>query len=197
MNSSMNNSVRFLKGNRQCLYMTLAVLFLLFWASIAESNARKYNDDGEKTFTYIQKFVFHHQKYQEVILTDFLTEPLDINNGPDRQLVRFLSAILADDFEWWLSHWSAETQQDWMAKISINKAQRTFNNWKARFNKKTVAKLIDFVVLGPRVLIGVELKNSTTDYYLITFVFENNRWRIDQPFMDSLLYTKVKKLVKN
>ncbi len=84
-----------------------------------------------------------------------------------------------------------------MAKISINKAQRTFNHWKARFNKNTVARLTDFVVLGPRVLIGVELKNSTTEYYLITFVFENNRWRIDQPFMDSLLYTKVKELVKN
>lgn len=184
----MNNH----QGSSYYGLLTIA-LVLLMCMSISQSYARKYNDEGEKSFTLVQEFVFHHQKYEQVILTEFLNEPHDINNGPDRQLVRFLSAILADDFEWWLSHWNVETQQDWMAKISINKAQRTFNYWKARFNKKTVAQLIDFVVLGQRVLIGIELKNSKTDYYLIAFALENNRWRIDQPFMDSLLYKKTKK----
>jgi hypothetical protein len=177
--------------------MMIITLLIFIWASVGQSHARKYSDEGEKSFTFIQQFVYHHQKYEQVILADFLTEPLDVNNGPDRQLVRFLSSILADDFEWWLSHWSAETQQDWLDKISINKAQRTFNYWKARFSKKTEAQLIDFVVLGQRALVGVELKNSSTDYFLIAFAFENNRWRIDQPFMISLLYSKIKHKVRN
>jgi hypothetical protein len=188
----MSNTV--VSFNRNSL-LVITALIMLIWASIAQSVARKYNDEGEKSFTFIQQFVFHHQKYEQAILTDFLTAPQDVNDGPDRQLVRFLSAIKADDFEWWLSNWSLETQQDWMAKISINKAQRNFNYWKARFNKKTEAQLLDFVVLGPRVLIGMQLINSTSEYYLIAFALENNRWRIDQPFMDSLLYKKIKQQV--
>ena len=190
----MNNTRDNFKTNRH-VFFVFTVMFLLVWGSIAPTVAREYSDEGDKEFTFIQQFSFHHQKYQEIFLTDFLTERRDNNNGPDRQLVRFLSAILADDFEWWLSYWSAETQQNWIEKISINKAQRTFNYWKARFNKKTVAKLIDFVVLGQRVLIGVELKNSTTEYHLIAFSLENSRWRIDQPFMDSVLYKTVKQQI--
>lgn len=190
----MNNSLCFAKRKNKSLIIITALIFFT-WVSITQSNARKYTDEGEKSFTFIQQFVFHHQKYEKAVLTDFLSEPYDGNNGPDRQLVRFLSSILADDFEWWLSQWSAETQQDWLDKISINKAQRGFNYWKARFTKKTEAQLLDFIVLGPRVLIGVELKNSSTEYYLIAFALENNRWRIDQSFMDSLLYKTVKQQV--
>lgn len=190
----MNNTVHSFKIKGHS-FLIIAVLVVLVCASIPQSVARKYKDEGDKSFNFIQQFSFHHQKYQQIILTDFLTEPVDSNSGPDRSLVRFLSAILADDFEWWLSHWNEETQQDWTNKMSINKAQRTFNYWKARFNKKTVAQLRDFVVLGPRVLIGVELKNSTSEYYLIAFALENSRWRIDQPFMESLLYKKVKQQV--
>lgn len=170
-------------------------LVILIWTSITQSHARKYIDEGEKSFSFIQQFVFHHQKYDQVVLTEYLSEPYDGNNGPDRQLVNFLSSILEDDFEWWLSNWSLGTQKDWTAKMSINKAQRSFNYWKARFNKKTETQLVDFVVLGPRVLVGIELKNSATEYYLIAFSLENSRWRIDQPFMDSLLYKKVKQQV--
>ncbi|PKF57613.1 hypothetical protein CW748_06930 [Alteromonadales bacterium alter-6D02] len=184
----MNN----LAKNYLSLVMLIAISTLVLWSSTAQSIERKYNDQGEKTFTYTQEFIFHHQKYQNVILSDFITESIDINNGPDTQLVHFLSAILADDFEWWLSLWSIETQQDWTQKLAINKAQRTFHYWKGRFNKNTVAQLQDFIVLGQRVLIGVELKNSASEYYLLPFTLENNRWRIDQPFMDSLLYKKLK-----
>ncbi len=190
----MNNSVYFAKRQNK-KFIIITTLIILIWASIAQSNARKYTDEGEKSFTFIQQFIFHHQKYEEVMLTDFLTEPYDGNNGPDRQLVDFLSSILADDFEWWLSNWSVETKKDWTAKISINKAQRSFNYWKARFNNKTEAQLVDFVVLGPRVLIGVELKNSSMEYYLIAFSLENSRWRIDQPFMDSVLYKTIKQQI--
>lgn len=166
--------------------------FLSVAVHASEDTATRFNDQGKKSFTFVQEFKYKHIKYNDVVLSQYIDEPLDVNNGPDRQLVRFLSSIRADDFAWWQSHWSAETKVDWENKVALNKAQRMFNYWKRYVHKESSTELLDFVAMTGRVMIGFNIKDKETNYFLVPFVLENSRWRIDEPFMRSELYRKLR-----
>ena len=175
------------------VFSTVVLLNGLISASMASQDTlSRFEDNGKKTFTFVQEFKYKHVKYQDVILSQYVDGPLDINNGPDRQLVRFLSSIRADDFAWWQSQWSADTRKDWDNKVELNKAQRTFNYWKRYVHKKSTAELLDFVAMKEHVMIGFNIKDTETNYFLVPFLFENSRWRVDDAFMRSELYRKLR-----
>lgn len=179
---------KFIGASAVCILL-LAILPATF---ASQDTFLSFEDQGMKTFTFVQEFKYKHVKYNDVTLTQYVDGPLDVNNGPDRQLVRFLSAIRADDFAWWQSHWSAATKADWENKVELNKAQRMFNYWKRYVHKKSSTELLDFVAMSDRVMIGFNIKDKETNYFLVPFVLENSRWRIDEPFMRSDLYRKLR-----
>jgi hypothetical protein len=170
----------------------LTFLVCLPTVNATEDTLSRFKDEGKKTFTFVQEFKYKHIKYKDTILTNYLDAPLDVNNGPDRQLVRFLSALRADDFAWWQSHWSVATRDDWENKVELNKARRMFNYWKRYVHPESTTELIDFVTMNSRVMIGFNVKDKETNYFLVPFVLENSRWRVDEPFMRSDLYRKLR-----
>ena len=165
-------------------------------AAFARSNIT-YQDEGAKAFTLKQKFKVYQQKYQDVFIEQFEPAARDINDGADRQVVRFLSAVVKDDINWWKSTWTIQSQQDWQDKVMLNKTSRLFNFWKARVNSKTKVQLVDFIVAQQTVLVGFRLINQDTEYHLLALVLENSRWRVDQGFMETELYQQIKKSVQS
>lgn len=177
-----------------CIWILFSCICLFSSSAHAVTNI-KYQDKGQQQFTLKQKFNYHQQKYQDVLITTFETQARDINDGADRQVIRFLSAIVKDDYNWWQNNWSQATKDDWQAKSVLNKGQRTFNFWKARVNAKSKIELMDFIVIGPTVLVGFNVINDTSEYFLLPLILENNRWRVDQTFMESDLYRQLKQQV--
>lgn len=184
------------KFSKVSFYALSLMLMITPAVSLAKTNII-YQDKGEKNFTLVQKFVLHQQKYEDVLIDQFVTEARDINNGVDRQVIRFLSAIVNDDMGWWKSTWSAATLDDWREKVALNKDRRLYNYWKARVNRQTKIQLVDFVVFKTTVLIGFNLTNQQNkEYHLLAMALEDNRWRVDQAFMETGLYSHIKQRIE-
>ncbi|WAJ70159.1 hypothetical protein [Catenovulum adriaticum] len=177
-------------------WLIAMLLFATGISSLAEAKTHiAYQDQGEQAFTLVQKYKLHQQKYQDVVIENFVPAARDVNNGADQQVVRFLSAIVKDDFAWWKSTWTQETLNDWDQKLVLNKDKRLFNYWKARVNHQTKVQLVDFIVFKQTVLVGFNLLNQQREYHLLALVLEDSRWRLDQNFMQSDLYRQIKQSV--
>jgi hypothetical protein len=169
---------------------------IIFWIlfspiCLAQQNAALYEDLGQQTFTFEQEFKYFHQKYNNVVIEHYYDEQVDASDGPDQELIRFLSSILFDNFDWWQNTWNQATRDDWAAKASLNKAERSYNYWKARFNKDSKAELLDFIVMRDHVCIGLKIVNESANYYLMPFVQEHGLWRLDEVFMSTELFQKL------
>ncbi|WP_016957427.1 hypothetical protein [Catenovulum agarivorans] len=151
--------------------------------------ATRFQDEGERTFTLVEHYKYQRMQYKDVVLTQFDIQMRDVNEGADRQLVQFLSALRKDNFDWWLTSWNQATLQDWQAKVELKKARRVYNFWRATFTKQSVAQLKDFILMGQYVLIGVQIDS---EYHLLPFELENGRWRIDQAYMNAVFFQKLK-----
>lgn len=174
------------------LITQLAKLFcclLLTMPMLAGAVATRFQDEGERTFTLVEHYKYQRMQYTDVVLTQFDTQMRDVNEGADRQLVQFLSALRKDNFDWWLTSWNQATLQDWQAKVELKKARRVYNFWRATFTKQSVAQLKDFILMGQYVLIGVQIDS---EYHLLPFELENGRWRIDQAYMNAVFFQKLK-----
>mgnify|MGYP000719462086 CR=1 FL=1 len=184
------------KSSHLLLKLGLALLLLASVFSVSGKTVIPYQDEGNKEFTLVQKFKVYQQKYQDVLVTEFVPAARDVNNGADRQVIRFLSAVVKDDLNWWKSTWTAESLNDWQQKVALNKDKRLFNYWKARVNTKTQVQLTDFIVVRQSVLVGFYLINQDKrEYHLLALALEQSRWRVDQTFMQSDLYREIKQKV--
>jgi hypothetical protein len=173
--------------------ITRATIVFLFMSPVclAQQSAGQYEDLGQKTFTLEQEFKYFHQKYDDAVIEHYYDEQVEASDGPDQELVRFLSSILFDDFDWWQSIWDQATRDDWAAKASLNKAERSYNFWKARFNKNSKVELLDFIVMREYVCIGFKISNESANYYFMPFVQEHGLWRLDEAWMSTELYQKL------
>ncbi|EWH10084.1 hypothetical protein DS2_09837 [Catenovulum agarivorans DS-2] len=174
---------RLLKSMQYCCCVLLALPMLV------GAVATRFQDQGERTFTLVEHHKYQRMQYQDVVLSQFDTKMRDVNEGADRQLVQFLSALRKDDFDWWLTSWNQATLQDWQSKAALKKARRVYNFWRATFTKQSVAQLKDFILMGQYVLIGVQIDS---EYHLLPFELENGRWRIDQAYMNAVFFQKLK-----
>lgn len=177
-------------SNSKYFIHTINMVFWIFLTPIclAQQSSGLYEDLGQQTFTLEKEFKYFHQKYNNAVIEHYYDAPVEASDGPDQELVRFLSSILHDNFDWWQSIWNQSTREDWAAKAALNKAERSYNFWKARFNKDSKAELLDFIVMRDRVCIGFKIVNQSANYYLMPFVQEHGLWRLDEAFMSTELY---------
>lgn len=170
--------------------VSLIFLLMSFMASALEV----FSPPVEQEFTYIQHYKYQQQKYKDVVINQFDESERDVNEGPDRQLVQFFSALMKDDYQWWLNSWNQATQKDFSDKAVLKKGRRSYNYWRATANKKSIIRLKDFVVTGQIALIGVLINN---EYHLFPFELENGRWRLNQAFMGERMYQKLKEKLES
>ncbi|WP_185976717.1 hypothetical protein [Catenovulum sediminis] len=165
------------------------LLLLCLLATATHAISTRFADEGERSFTLVEHYKYQRMQYQDVVIKQFENQPRDVNEGPDRQLVQFLSALRKDNFNWWLNNWNQQTRDDWQAKSELKKARRVYNYWRATFTKQSVVQFKDFVLIGQYVLIGMQIDK---EYHLLPFELENNRWRIDQDYMNAVFFQKLK-----
>ncbi|WP_017444944.1 hypothetical protein [Gayadomonas joobiniege] len=169
--------------------MCVAFPFCLFLTHSVFAQSDIFAAPEMQDFVHVQHFKYSRQQYEDVVISDFYEHARDANEGPDRQLVQFFSALIKDDYQWWLNNWNAETQQDFAQKVALKKGRRSYNYWRATVNKKAVIELKDFVLMGPFALIGSRINS---EYHLFPFELEDGRWRLNQAYMSSQVYQQLK-----
>ncbi|KMT65207.1 hypothetical protein [Catenovulum maritimum] len=171
--------------NRVRLFITLLVSFPL----VVSAATSRFEEQGERSFTLVEHYKYHRMQYKDALIKQFYEQRRDANEGADRQLIQFISALRKDNFDWWLSNWNQNTQVDWQQKTELKKARRVYNYWRATVTKQSSVRLKDYILIGQYVLVGVQIDN---EYHLLPFELENGYWRIDQAYMNAVFFQKLK-----
>ncbi len=144
----------------------------------------------QKVFKAITEFRYREHHYQPNTIIKEVTTPIMGNQGPDRELTGLVSAMRAQNFEWWLSIWDEATQQAWIQKQQSDPHFVTdlMKDWVDNLSGKDVrlhrwSDTSRFVIVTYKLMDKKNKKESGVENGVV-FVLEKGRWRATMKFAD-------------
>lgn len=172
---------------------------LLLCSHAAYAADIRFDYKGEKTYARHEKYHFLHRTYINRKPVDLLDQKLLFNEGPDREVISFFSAISMDDPKWWISEWDEQTRNAWGSKNPTHTQLQDMYRYYQRELRHRKLELTDWVVLQHSVWIFLDLTGgdpaSGVLHEVLPLVLEGGRWRVSYPDMNSQFYAALKQKI--
>lgn len=172
-------------------------IFFIFSLSVS-ADVFETTTTQKKVFKQITERQYREQIYKQTALT-LVSTPIIGNQGPDRALLNVLSAMNAQDFDWWSDLWDHATKSTWVESIKKSQPQteELKHAWSKEFQEKDVF-LSRWIECREFVLVTYKLKNKKQNEPLseekgLIFVLEGGLWKATNKFDGDPFVTAVLK----
>ena len=148
----------------------------------------RFDYKGEQTYVRHEKYHFLHRVYINQKPVELLDQKIMFNEGPDKEVISFFSAITHNDQSWWISEWDEPTRTEWDSQDDIGTQLHKMYRYYQRELRHRKLTFTDWVVLQDKVWIFVDLTDDAASgalHVVLPMVLEGGRWRVSYPEMNS------------